>query len=214
MAEQGGRILVFAKAPIPGLVKSRLIPALGAEGAADLHRALTRQTLETAAQAGAAVELWCYPDTTHPFFQDCAQRFALTLHVQQGDGLGRRMLHAARHSLDHGAYPILIGTDCPSLTASDLREALAALAQGADAVLGPAADGGYYLLGLKQAARTLFTDMPWGTAQVLAETRQRLQHLAWHWHELPTKRDIDEPDDLRFLPPSLAQTITDGSEHR
>lgn len=192
-----GVILIFAKAPVAGEVKTRLIPVLGAPGAARLHERLVRHCIAEASAAGLCpVQLWCAPDTEHPFFTQCRKEFGVTLHIQQGTDLGARMAHALRAALETASSAVIIGTDCPALTAHDLRAALDALQQGYDAVLGPAEDGGYVLLGLRRAALELFENIPWGTAQVLDLTRARLKRLQWRWHELPARRDIDRPQDL------------------
>lgn len=191
------RIMVFAKAPVAGAVKTRLIPALGAEGAAALHALLARLCVATAAGAQLCpVELWCSPDTHHPFFTQCSNDYAVALREQQGTDLGARMAHAFDTALQQSPCAVIIGTDCPALSAHDLREALDALQQGQDAVLGPAEDGGYVLLGLRRAAPQLFKNIPWGTEQVLGLTRTRLKQLQWRWHELPARPDVDRPQDL------------------
>jgi rSAM/selenodomain-associated transferase 1 len=193
------RLLIFAKAPLPGLAKTRLIPALGAAGAAALQQRLIRRTLATAAQSWLATELWCHPDCAQPFFAACAGEVTVELRSQQGADLGERMHHAF---VTAAAPALLIGTDCPALSAQDLRTAAAALAAH-DAVLGPAADGGYYLIGLRRPQPTLFRAMPWGTDAVLALTRTRLHAAGLRWQELPLHHDIDTPDDLVHLPKEL-----------
>jgi rSAM/selenodomain-associated transferase 1 len=194
------RLLIFAKVPLPGLAKTRLIPALGAEGAAALQQRLIRLTLVTAAQSGLATELWCHPDCDQPFFAACGAEFAVELRRQQGADLGERMHHAF---VTADAPALLIGTDCPALSAQDLCAAAAALNADHDAVLGPAADGGYYLIGLRRPQPALFHAMPWGTDAVLALTRTRLHAVGLCWHELPLHHDIDTPDDLVHLPKEL-----------
>jgi len=194
------RLLIFAKAPLPGLAKTRLIPALGAAGAAALQQRLIRRTLATAAQSGLATELWCHPDCAQPFFAACAGEVTVELRSQQGADLGERMHHAF---VTADAPALLIGTDCPALSAQDLCAAAAALNADHDAVLGPAADGGYYLIGLRRPLAELFRDMPWGTDAVLARTRQRLHAAGLRWQELPTHHDIDTPTDLIHLPKEL-----------
>lgn len=191
------RILVFAKAPVPGQSKTRLIPALGADGAAKLHERLVHHTLTTATQAHLApVELWCADEPAHPFFSDCLQCYSLTLKQQQGAGLGERMANALFDTLRESPYALLIGTDTPSLSHDDLHAALTALRCGCDCVLNPAADGGYVLIGLRRVDGTLFSDIEWGSERVLDATRQRLQELGWQWRELSTHHDIDRPEDL------------------
>jgi uncharacterized protein len=190
------RLIVFARAPAPGLVKRRLIPALGSAGAAALYRRLARTCLMHAIHAAPGeVELWCAPDVRHPFFDACRRELALTLHRQRGEDLGERMAAALRRGLP----ALLMGSDCPDLLPSDLQEAAAALAQGCDAVLGPALDGGYVLVGLSRYDALLFRDIPWGTDQVLEHTRARLHQLGWRWHELTPRADIDRPEDLHRL---------------
>nr|VFJ93503.1 MAG: hypothetical protein BECKH772A_GA0070896_1005716 [Candidatus Kentron sp. H]VFJ94311.1 MAG: hypothetical protein BECKH772B_GA0070898_1005915 [Candidatus Kentron sp. H]VFK00943.1 MAG: hypothetical protein BECKH772C_GA0070978_1005516 [Candidatus Kentron sp. H] len=215
MKRKHARILVFAKAPVPGAVKTRLIPALGPRRAAALQARLIRHTLTTVARSGLAWELWCHPHREHPLLAACLRRAchaghtppgnpghpppgAPTLHTQVGRDLGARMAHGARTGLAGGPV-ILIGTDCPTLTAADLTRASAALEGGHDAVLGPALDGGYYLLGLNRIHPSLFRDMAWGSDRVLAETRRRLEALGWRWWALPPRRDMDRPADLAFL---------------
>ena len=191
-------VIVFAKAPRAGEVKTRLIPLLGAEGAAALHRQLLHRTLVTATDAGLGpVELHCAPDINDPWLQACGRRFGVALIPQQGRDLGARMCHAFEDGLSRHARLIIVGTDCPVLTAQHLRDAHSALAQGNDAVLIPAEDGGYALIGLTQCDARLFDGMAWGGDTVLTATRTRLKTLGWRWHELETLWDIDRPEDYR-----------------
>lgn len=190
--------IVFAKAPRAGEVKTRLIPLLGADGAAALHRQLLHRTLVTATHAGlGSVELHGTPDIEDAFFKDCARRFDTAMVPQRGHDLGARMCHAFEKALARHARVILIGTDCPVLTEQHLRDAHAALAQGNDAVLIPAEDGGYALIGLTQCDSRLFEGIAWGGDTVLAATRERLQTLGWRWRVLETLWDIDRPEDYR-----------------
>lgn len=189
-------VLVFARAPQAGRAKTRLIPALGAAGAAALHAGLVERTLQTACRGGARVQLWCHPDPRHAFFRDCADRFPLSLHRQAGDDLGRRMAHALTTALSQHDRAVLIGTDCPALTARDLGAAFSALADGTDVVLGPATDGGYYLVGLSRASDDLFADIDWGSAEVLSRTLARLRQSGLSHHLLAPHPDLDRPADL------------------
>jgi rSAM/selenodomain-associated transferase 1 len=202
-----GRIQIFAKAPLPGVAKSRLIPALGSEGAARLQAHFIHHTLATTAQLPLSTELWCAPAKNHPAFMAAAHTFSVYLYQQEGDGLGERMNHALTEGLSRGGPVVLIGTDCPTLAADDLHEAFDALAKQ-DAVLGPSADGGYYLIGLNSPQPQLFNDMPWSTSRVLNETRTRLDSAGLHWHELRTLHDIDTPADLIHLPHPLKQVVS------
>lgn len=194
----GGKILVFARAPVPGKAKTRLIPALGPEGAAGLHAQLVTQTLNTVCGLDEnPVELWCTPDTHHDFFQSCSKEFNIKLHLQQGEDLGARMHHAFSSALHNHSWGILLGTDCPNLSTDDLTQAINAMQSGAEAVVGPAFDGGYYLLGLRKPATTLFENMPWGTGEVLDLTLQKLHKLGIKPASISWQQDLDRPEDLK-----------------
>lgn len=191
------RILIFAKAPEPGRVKTRLIPALGAEEAASLYKKLLQQTVGKVAEAAVSpLDCWCAPNTGHPVFRNLALQYGVRLEVQVGEDLGQRMEYGATQALLSADAVILIGGDCPVLEACHLSQTFDYLAKGMDAVLGPAEDGGYVLLGLKRTDPALFYDIPWGSDQVLALTRQRLEKLGWTWKELETLWDLDRPEDL------------------
>ena len=194
------RVVVFAKAPQPGAVKTRLIPLLGAEAAAALHARLVEHALATACAAGIGpVELCCAPRIDDPFFGFCGGRYAISLSPQADGDLGARMLDAFERTLPAARRVILIGSDCPALTASHLRRAAHALAEDSDAVLIPAEDGGYALIGLNRCDALLFHDIEWGSATVMAATRERLRRLQWRWEELETLWDIDRSEDYRRL---------------
>jgi rSAM/selenodomain-associated transferase 1 len=193
-------VLVFARAPEAGQVKTRLIPLLGSHGAAALYRSLTLHALAVARESGLGpVELWCTPGTDHDFFRDCHERFRAELHRQCEGDLGARMHDACEDALTRSRYVLLTGSDCPSLTAADLRAAARALHDGRDAAFCPAEDGGYMLIGLTRAMPALFEAMNWGTSSVMEETRQRLRNLGWRWHELPAHWDLDRPEDYQRL---------------
>lgn len=194
------RLIVFAKAPQPGAVKTRLIPLLGEAGAAALQARLVERTLTTACAAGVGpVELCCAPRAEDPFFEYCGGRYAVSLAAQADGDLGARMRHAFARVLSVARHAILIGTDCPALTVSHLQQAACALTEGDDAVLTPAEDGGYPLIGLNRCEDVLFRDIEWGSAVVMAATRERLRRLRWSWRELETLWDIDRPEDYRRL---------------
>jgi hypothetical protein len=198
---RGGRLLlVFAKAPEPGRAKTRLIPAIGAEAAADLQRRLIERTLSTASSAQDwSTELWCHPHCQAPGLVDAGARHGIALRPQTGRDLGERMHDAIASSLTRIEHAVLIGTDCPELSTEHLDEAFGALDGAADVVLGPAEDGGYYLIGLRRPAPELFSDVPWGTDAVLETTRHRIRALGLRLHELPALRDLDRPEDLRYF---------------
>ncbi len=197
-------LLIFAKAPIAGIAKTRLIPALGGEGAAELHRKLATNTLKMATQHTLfPVQLWCAPDTEHPFFSQCRKEFSVTLHQQSGHDLGERMAHALEQALQKNSYAIIIGTDCPPLTQEMLQRTFKLLDNGYDSVLIPAIDGGYVLLGLRQFSAKLFSNIEWGTEKVLHTTREQLRRLQWRWYELPHQWDLDNPEDLAHYENSI-----------
>jgi rSAM/selenodomain-associated transferase 1 len=191
--------------PVPGRVKTRLIGALGEQGAAAVHWALLRRTLESSlGLTDVERELWWdqAPPPGHPA-AGLAAAYGLTERVQQGADLGERMAQALRETLAESQAAVLIGSDCPGCDTDYLRAAFAALSS-ADAVLGPAADGGYVLIGLRHADDRLFADLHWGSDRVLAGTRARLGGLGLRWRELPVRSDIDRPEDLAGHPGLLA----------
>jgi rSAM/selenodomain-associated transferase 1 len=181
-------IIVFAKAPVPGKAKTRLVPALGEWGAARLHERLTRHAVRTALAAGCGrVEI--HGTRRHSFFDS----LGLPFRVQRGHDLGERMHHA----LGRNPGAILIGTDCPALTAADLRRAARLLRGGYEAVLAPAEDGGYALIALRRVAPEIFRNIAWGTSSVYEETVKRL--AGYRWRALRTVWDVDRPEDLPRL---------------
>lgn len=193
-------IIVLARAPQPGAVKTRLIPLLGAEGAAALHVRLVKHTLATVRKAAlGAVELHCAPDCDDDFFRFCSNRYGVHLVAQRDGDLGARMAAAVSAALAVHARVLLIGSDCPALTARHLRQANQALLDGAPAVLVPADDGGYVLLGLTRSDKRLFEGIAWGSDTVFADTRARLRALGWRSHELETLWDVDRPEDYQRL---------------
>ncbi len=204
--ENNACLVIYAKAPVPGQVKTRLAPALDGETAALLHTALVERALNTAQQSGVSrVELCCAPDANHSFFQACADDFDVML-SEQGEGhLGERMLRTLERALASHDAAIIIGADCPALTARHVGEASRALA-GHDVVLTPAEDGGYVLIGARRADAGMFDAIDWGSASVLVQQRQALERLGFSWHEMPTLWDVDRPEDLprlRALKPPL-----------
>lgn len=200
----GCRVIVFARAPEPGKVKTRLIPVLGEAGAAALHRRLVAHSLRAARDAALGpVELWCDPDVGDPFFSDCERDFGVSLHAQGEGDLGARMERALDAALARAPNAILIGSDIPGLSAQYLRDAERMLLVGNDAVIGPAEDGGYVLIGLSRCDSRLFRGLSWGGPEVLAQTRERLAALRWRLSELPALRDVDRPEDLERLPQEL-----------
>jgi hypothetical protein len=193
------RVAVFAKAPVPGEVKTRLAAILGADGAAALHSGLVRHALATAVESRLGeVELCCTPDTSHPFFARCAAEFGVRLAPQRGADLGGRMREAIDRCLAAGAAAIVIGADCAVLRAGHLRSAAEALARH-DAVIIPADDGGYVLLGLAAPVPAIFEGIDWGTPAVLRQTRERFGACGMTCVELPALWDVDRPEDYARL---------------
>jgi uncharacterized protein len=190
-------VAVLAKAPLPGFAKTRLIPALGADGAASLQARLVERAVATACAAVIGpVTLWATPDESHPLFQAIGAHLGVAL-ARQGDGdLGARMLAAIAAA---NAPALVIGTDCPALTSEHLRAAADVLRGGDDAVVIPTEDGGYALIGMRAPARALFSDMHWSAPSVMDETRRRLRALDLTWQEPVTLWDVDLPEDLERL---------------
>ena len=214
MTTHSTRLVIFAKAPQPGNVKTRLIPFLGAVGAAQLAHRMLAHTLTEAVAALTighidSVELCMSPPPSDLAWGDTPIP-SCVLSSDQGQGdLGARMARAvARITAAEGPQQqarqqvLLVGTDCPALTVRHLGEAARQL-QRHDAVLLPATDGGYVLLGLKEHCPPLFTDIAWSTAAVASITRMRLALSGRSMWQGPTLHDIDEPADLHALPPSL-----------
>jgi uncharacterized protein len=201
------QVAVFAKAPVPGLAKTRLIPALGERGAARLQRKLTRMALRTADAARLGpVTLWCAPSVNHRFFRALRRTSGTSCMAQPEGDLGHRMDHAFSYHCISGPL-LLIGTDCPSLQPEHLRRAAQALGEGADAVFFPAEDGGYVLVGLRRPVPQLFTGMRWSTCDVMAATRRRAHEHGLHVREFETLWDVDETSDLERLHEFLGKYI-------
>ncbi len=193
----GLKIAIFTRAPAPGTAKTRLIPALGPEGAAQLHAALTEHAIARALEANVGpVELWCAPGIGHPFFAQCAREYGVALRAQPEGDLGDKMLAAfaaARGPL------LLMGSDCPAITAADLRDCADALGQGADAVFLPAEDGGYGLVGAMRPIPQIFAGVEWGGPRVMAQTLEKLEGMKLNWREPRVVWDIDLPEDYTRL---------------
>lgn len=191
-------IAVLAKAPIAGLAKTRLIPDLGADGAAALQAWLLQRTVRTALAAEVGpVSLWCAPDSSHAAFQACRDLGPINLHRQPDGDLGQRM-HMAIAKSPTPDGTLVIGTDCPILTPALLHQAAAALA-GHEASLIPAEDGGYVLIGLRRASPQVFAEISWSSERVLDQTRARLREVGWRWAEFVPLWDVDRSNDLERL---------------
>lgn len=191
-------IAILAKAPIPGLAKTRLIPLLGRDGAAVLQRWLLQRAVATAVIADAgSVSLWCAPDVGHPDFLHCRAFGQICLRTQPEGDLGSRM-RAAVAEFGGGAGTLVIGTDCPALTPGLIRHGAAALREH-EAVVIPAEDGGYALIGLRRPEPRLFEDIDWSTERVMDQTRVRLRETGLRWHEMAPLWDVDRAEDFERL---------------
>lgn len=191
---------VMARAPVAGETKTRLIPLLGADGAARLQRELTLQALRTATLAAPqAVTLFTAGDPQHPFWAECRQRHGVPVVGQRGEHLGARMLHALQTLLQTHDGAALMGTDCPALRPPHLVELRDRLQQSCMAFI-PAEDGGYVAVAARSLVPSAFGALDWGTAAVMAQTRAALAAGGWHrdrdWAELAPLWDVDRPDDL------------------
>jgi rSAM/selenodomain-associated transferase 1 len=203
----GAAVVVFARAPAPGRAKTRLIPALGAQGAAALAQRMLEHAVAVACDARVGpVEVCATPDSSHPAFAALRTRHAVALADQGNGDLGERMHRALVRALQGTSAALLVGTDLPGLDRDMVRCAARALTT-CDAVFIPALDGGYGLVGLRAPAPGLFRDMPWSTAAVMQTTRERAGALGLRIAELPPLADVDEPADLARVPPSWLPRI-------
>lgn len=190
MTMQTPEIAIFARWPEPGKAKTRLIPALGEEGAAQAYRTLLELTVREARESGLPFHLRVTGGDPQSFRDWLGEDLAVR---DQGDGdLGEKLARVPTPA-------IMIGSDCPGLTAALLREAASVL-PNRDAVIGPASDGGYWLIGLREPCPSLFADMEWSTPQVYRETLRRLEALGISPHLLPELADVDTPEDLEAWP--------------
>lgn len=205
-------LLVFAKAPVAGEVKTRLHGLLSPEQCARLHRRLVSHCMAVVSELeGVTVELWA--GSEHDWLNALSRRYDGTSYLQRGKHLGERMHQAFVEALKHSDQVIIIGTDCPYLTADYLQDAFAALEHN-DLVLGPAEDGGYVLIGLQQPQPALFESISWGSELVLAQTRHKASLSGLRFTELSIMRDIDRPADVKRLSrllPALTAGIVEPS---
>lgn len=194
------RIIIFAKAPQPGFAKTRLIPALGAEGAAELARRMLFSTLREAVAASIGpVELCVTPEPDEAAWRGICLPADIEISGQGEGDLGVRLARASARALKNAESILLIGTDCVETSGDLLREAAHALHEH-DSIIYCTADGGYALLGLKRFDPLLFYDMPWSTDAVASLTIARIVQLGWSIRIGQTLHDVDEPGDLIYLP--------------
>jgi rSAM/selenodomain-associated transferase 1 len=193
-------LVILTKAPQPGQSKTRLVPPLSYAEGADLARALLLDQLQNIARFdGARLFIAFTPETAAGFFEGfIAQGF--TCFAQRGQSLGERMSHAFEHLFASGFENIiLIGSDLPTLSVKFFQQAYAELEKSADVVLGPSADGGYYLIGMNRMITAIFDDIAWSSADVLCQTIQKLDDLGLKHELLSEWYDIDTAKDLERL---------------
>ena len=194
-ARNNKQLILFVKAPVPGQCKSRLIPMLGAIAACEFYKQLVLHCLrQIASLKNIDIALYVYPDTQHDFIGYLTALHPLSLHSQCGNNLGDRMHHALESSLKDYKYSVLIGTDCPEISASYIMQAFQAL-QSQDVVLGPACDGGYVLIGTTKSSPALFQNINWSTDKVLQQSLHNAQNNGYSYNLLDTLWDIDVPQD-------------------
>lgn len=207
MNKKSNKLLIFTKSPVLGEVKTRLQPDYSQEQSLLLHTILMKKTLALTEKLDAFdIELCCAPDRNTLFFLECENDFPIQLSNQEGADLGERMAYSLSIALQSCEKVVIIGTDCPDMDKNYLEQAFAAL-ENVDAVIGPAADGGYVLLGLKRFSPELFTNFMWGSSNVFTQTCQVLDNLAWSYKKLDIMQDIDRPEDL-LRHPDLVKKIS------
>ena len=201
MLYQDAVVLLFAKAPVEGEVNTRLIPDIGVKAATELQHDLIHDRLSMLTGARLFdVHLMCAPDENNEYFLQCGKQYPVTLFGQMGDDLGERMYAGISHALNNYKYCIVIGTDAPSLDIVALKQVLERLQAGAEVVVVPAEDGGYVSIAMQQAYEFLFQDISWGSADVMQQTRNKLNKEKVSFEELPEYWDVDRFEDYqRYL---------------
>jgi hypothetical protein len=206
-------LVIFARAPLAGQVKTRLIPALGPEGAAELYRCFLldtfSQVVTTEATVMVATAEAAHLATVRALAEEAGLRVEVV--VQEGEDLGERMLNAFRLALQSHGRAVIVGSDAPDLPWERVREALR-LAGERDLVLGPCTDGGFYLIGVQAVRPRLFAGVRWGGTAVLAETLTRAQQMHLAVALLDPWYDVDRPEDLERLRSHLAGLASAGRE--
>lgn len=206
------KLILFSRAPEAGKVKTRLIPALGKQGAAELQQRMSRHIIDLVFQAQFTnIEIQCQPDSKHDFFTHLLNDYCVELNAQNGDDLGQKMAHAMQQALSQHNYAIIIGTDAPALSKEYIRQAFEQLRSGIDVVLGPAEDGGYVLIGCSSFKAEIFKNISWSTEHVYKQTLKRIIDCDMTYHELDMQWDVDRPQDLYRLKndPALSFLLND-----
>lgn len=203
-------LIIFTRYPEPGKTKTRLIPALGVEGAANLQRQMTEYTLSKVKQVQQSIGISFEVRFAGGDLRLMQNWLGTELIFQvQGEGdLGKRMDNSFLSAFNQGAQEVvIIGIDCPGVNAEVLAEAFEKI-QNSDLLLGPAVDGGYYLIGLRRAIGKLFINIDWGTAKVLQQTVDIAKQLNLSVAYLPTLADVDREEDLVIWQNAYQQTIS------
>jgi rSAM/selenodomain-associated transferase 1 len=193
-----GKIIIFAKEPVLGKVKTRLARGIGETAALQFHENMLRHTIAMVCEYRLAiVELHVSGNPNHPVFQSLSHEFDVSVHEQHGEDLGEKMFFALEQSLGNSNYSVLIGTDCPVMGVDYLSNALTALLRGQDAVIGPAEDGGYVLIGTRNIKKVWFSDVSWGSRKVLQQSLSKMQASGAKIEKLQTLWDVDKIEDLQ-----------------
>lgn len=194
-------ILVYAKAPVAGKVNTRLIADIGVQAATELQHDLIHHRLAMLSEAGLCdVRLLCAPDQEHETFLSCKEKYPVRLFQQVGDDLGTRMFNGVAEALKKYKYCIVIGTDAPALDAKKIKQVVEILHGGTDVAFVPAEDGGYVLVAMRQPYQCLFENINWGSAQVMQQSRERLDENKVSYKALAHCWDVDEREDYqRYL---------------
>jgi len=192
-----GALLIFTKAPVRGQVKTRLIPGIGRRRATSLYLELLTKTLSMARKSGfSSIQVWVNGELEHSYFRRLKSRHSVKFYQQKGKDLGECMSNAFDSVLRQYSHAVLIGSDCPSLEYSDLIASAEHLKNNTDVVLGPAVDGGYYLIGLNRNNSQIFSNIKWGKNSVFTDTCEKINALGWQLELLPQRWDVDRTVDL------------------
>ena len=203
MPKKSKKLLIYTKSPVLGDVKTRLQPDYSPEQSLIVHKALMSNTLElTKSLKNIDIELCCAPDRNTSFFLECENNYPIQLNNQHGVDLGERMALSFSVALQMYEKVVVIGTDCPDIDEAYIEDAFTTL-NDVDAVIGPAMDGGYVLLGLCKFSLEVFSGISWGGDTVLVQTENALDELGWSYRELTMKHDVDRPEDLLRYPELL-----------
>ncbi len=200
---------IFSKIPRAGRVKTRLIPHVGETVATDIYKKLFDKTLQTASQLeNTSVQVWLDQQPSADFLSFIDSKYGFSCQTQSGKDLGQRMCHTLKQSEDKFSAQVIIGCDCPDLDSDIIEQAFQMLERQHDLVLGPARDGGYYLIGMQTVTAALFDRIKWGTETVLADTLKRAEQLYLGYCLLPELMDLDDAQDLEYFKRTRARFLT------